>query len=227
MIVEEFLAGTSQPHHAAFADYVSVESLVSAGQVSHVAVTGRFPLAEPFRETGFFIPSALPPAVRAEVLDIASMAIKALGVRIGFLHTEIKLTPDGPRIIEVNGRLGGSVSEMGRLATGLDLLQWTQRVALGEPMVLDDLVPTDRIGYLLTPQPPQWARHVAAVEGLDRLAEYPGVQTVALNRQPGDDIDWRRGGFEFVFSVLGAAADHDGVLDVQRFIDEHVKVTYA
>jgi glutathione synthase/RimK-type ligase-like ATP-grasp enzyme len=227
MIVEEFLTGRSQSHHRSFADYVSVESLVTDGQVSHVAVTGRFPLAEPFRETGFFIPSALPPTIRTEVLDIASMAIKALGVRIGFLHTEIKLTPDGPRIIEVNGRLGGSVSEMVKMATGLDLLSWTQRVALGEQMILDDLVPTDRIGYLLTPQPPQWARRVVAVEGLDRLSEYPGVQTVGLNRQPGDGIDWRQGSFEFVFSVYGAAADHEGVLGVQRFIDEHVKVTYA
>ena len=82
-------------------------------------------------------------------------------------------------------------------------------------MVLDDLVRTDRIGYLLTPQPPQWARQVVDVEGLDRLAEYPGVHTVALNRKPGDGIDWRRGSFEFVFSVLGAAADHEGVLEVQ------------
>ena len=177
--------------------------------MSHVAVTGRFPLAEPFRETVFFIPSALPTSTRAAVLDVASMAIKALGVGVGFLHTEIKLTPDGPRIIEVNGRLGGSVSEMGKLATGLDFLPWTQRVALGERMILDDdLVPTERIGYLLTPQPPQWARRVVEVEGLDRLSEYPGVQTVALNRQPGDGIDWQKGSFEFVFSVYGAAVDH-------------------
>ena len=52
------------------------------------------------------------------MLDIASMAIKALGVRVGFLHTEIKLTPDGPRIIEVNGRLGGSVAEMAKACHG-------------------------------------------------------------------------------------------------------------
>ncbi len=227
MIVEEFLAGTSQPSHRSFADYVSVESFVTGAGVSHVAVTGRFPLAEPFRETGFFIPSALPTATRTEVLDMASMAIKALGVRVGFLHTEIKLTPDGPRIIEVNGRLGGSVAEMTKMAAGIDLFNWTFRVALGEQMVLEDLVPTDRIGFLLTPQPPQWARQVVDVEGLDRLAEYPGVQIVALNRQPGAGIDWRRGSFEFVFSVYGAAADHEGVLGVQRFIDEHVNVTYA
>ena len=43
-------------------DYVSVESLVAHGRISHFAVTGRFPLAEPFRETGFFIPADVSPA---------------------------------------------------------------------------------------------------------------------------------------------------------------------
>ncbi len=109
MIVEEYLVGASPPPSALFADYVSVESVVSAGTISHVAVTGRFPLAPPFRESGFVIPSDLGPSDTRAVLDVASRAIAALGVRVGFLHTEIKLTPDGPRIIEVNGRLGGAI----------------------------------------------------------------------------------------------------------------------
>ena len=42
-----------------YAAYVSVESVAAAGVISHLALTGRFPLAENFRETGFFIPAAL------------------------------------------------------------------------------------------------------------------------------------------------------------------------
>ena len=128
------------------------------------------------------------------------------------LHIEIKLTPDGPRVIEVNGRLGGGIPEMVALAADIDLFEVSLRVALGEHLVFDDLVRTDRVAYILSPQPPQWARQVVSVEGLDQLGEYPGVETITLNRQPGDDIDWRQGNFEFVFSVLGAAPDPQGVL---------------
>ena len=43
---------------------------------------------------------------------MASEATKAVGVTIGCLHIEIKLTDQGPVVIEVNGRPGGGMSEM-------------------------------------------------------------------------------------------------------------------
>jgi len=228
MLVEEYMTGAVPPPSSRFADYVSVESVVSGGQVSHVAVNGRFPPAEPFRESGFFIPSDFSAAQIDELLALATRAISVLGIKVGFLHTEIKVTPKGPRVIEVNGRLGGSVPEMLALAApGVNLFELSQRVALGKRVFIDGLVPTQAVGYLLTPHAPQWARRVVAVENLDRLGEYPGVKTIFLNRKPGDAVDWRKGSHEYVFSVMGAAPDHEGVLAVQRFIDEHVKVTYA
>jgi biotin carboxylase len=204
-----------------------VESVVSAGQISHLAVTGRFWPAEPFRETGMILPSDYEPAVVKAVLDLATRAIAAVGIRIGFLHTEIKITPDGPRLLEVNGRLGGGVPEMAALAAGLDLYQMSFRLALGEHIVFDDLVSTDRVGYLICRQPPQWARRVVSVESLDPVAEYPGVQTVSLSRQPGDEVDWRKGSHQYIFTVIGAAPDHKGVMAVRQLAEEEVQITYA
>jgi biotin carboxylase len=226
MIVEEYLVGASPPPSPIFADYVSVESVVSAGTISHLAVTGRFPLAPPFRESGFVIPSDLGPSDRRDVLDVASRAITALGVRVGFLHTEIKLTPDGPRVIEVNGRLGGDIPDMMTHAAGIDLLSMSKRVALGEHVVFDGLIPTSRVGYVFYVQAPQSARRVLRVEGLAELGELPGVDSVFLARQPGDDVDWREGSHQFVFSVIGAADDYEGVLATKRFVDEEVTMTF-
>jgi len=226
MIIEEYLVGASPPPSPLFADYVSVESVVCGATVSHIAVTGRFPLAEPFRESGFVLPSDLGPSDTRDVLDTASRAIAALGVRIGFLHTEIKLTPHGPRIIEVNGRLGGAVPALVSQATGVDLMAMSQRVALGEQVVFDQLMATTRIGFLFYVQPPQSARRVRRVEGLDQLAQLPGVDSVSLARQPGDDVDWRKGSHEYVFMVVGAADDYQGAVAVKRFIDEDVTMTF-
>ncbi len=227
IVVEEYFPGASPPPSPHFADYVTVESVVAAGQISHVAVAGRFPPAEPFRESGFFIPSDFSKSDLRDVLGVATMAVSALGIRTGFLNTEIKMTPSGPRVIEVNGRLGGSAPAIMAQAAGIDLLELSQRVALGEHIVFDELVPTDRVGYLFYVQAPQGASHVTSVEGLDRLGAHPGVDTVFLNRQPGDEVDWRRGSQDFVLSVLGAAPDHKGVLDVKRFIDEEVTIAYT
>jgi len=57
------------------------------------------------------------------VPDLATAATKALRVRTGFLHTEIKVTPSGPRVIEVNGRLGGGLPNLLQQAAGFDLLR--------------------------------------------------------------------------------------------------------
>ena len=96
MVAEEYIEGDPRLADGPFADYLSVESVVSGGVVSHVAMTGRFPQAEMFRETGFFIPAVLEPALVPAVIDEAERAIASLGVEIGCLHTELKLTARRP-----------------------------------------------------------------------------------------------------------------------------------
>ena len=227
MVIEDFMAGSTPPPSDYFGDYVSVESVVSTGTISHLAVTGRLPSAKPFRETGLIIPSDYDAILITEILSVATQAIAAIGIRSGCLHTEIKVTNDGPRVIEVNGRIGGFVAPVLALASpGLNFFELALRIALGEPVVIDSPVTGAHVAYVIVAQPPIGARHVTAVAGLDTLAAYPGVDSVSLSRRPGEAVDWRLGSHEFVFSVLGTAPDHAGVRAVQEFIDEFVTVDY-
>ncbi len=111
-------------------------------------------------------------------------------------------------------------------ATGVDLMAMSKRVALGDDVVFDDFIPASRIGYLFYVQAPQTARRVVGVDGLDELSELPGVDSVFLARQPGDDVDWRKGSHQYIFSVIGAADDYEGVLAMKRFVDEEVTMTF-
>jgi biotin carboxylase len=135
LLLDEYLRDRPSDEGQDFAGYVSVESIVSAGRVSHLAITGRFPPAEPFRESGFFIPSALDHDERDAVLEVAGAATAAIGVTVGCLHTEIKLTPDGPRVIEVNGRVGGGTPEMLAAVTDVDLRAGRLRALRARPGV--------------------------------------------------------------------------------------------
>jgi biotin carboxylase len=216
-VIEEFIPD-ALPGAAGegFAGYVSVESFMVDGTVVHLAINGRLPQAFPFRETGFFIPSALDDEVARTVLDVAAAAIRAMEVTIGCFHTEIKLTPDGPVVIEVNGRIGGGVPEMLVAATGVDFLKIAMSLALGDEVETDDLPPADRVAYLFYVHAPTEMRRILAVDGLDELRAMDGVDEVVLNRGPGQTVDWREGNHGHVFSVFGTAADHDGV----RLIDQ-------
>jgi biotin carboxylase len=227
MVLEGYLADDPGRSDGSYAAYVSVESVVASGVISHLALTGRFPLAENFRETGFFIPAALDEAERAAVLTLATAAIEALGIGIGCLHTEIKFTPDGLRLIEVNGRVGGGVPEMLDRAAGIPLLELTLRVALGEGIRIDGPVTTERIGYRFFLQPPAVSATVATIEGINRVSDHPDVDTISVHQGPGADLDWKDGSRTHIMAVVGSTADYDELHAVYRLLHQEVTVTYA
>ena len=138
MVLEEFLQGRpSMP----YGDYVSVESLCSPGRITNVAITGKFPQMRPFRELGHIWPADLPAHETTEVTGLVTRALRALGVEFGIAHTEVKLTATGPRIIEVNGRLGGYVNELSRRSCGVDLVRIAGLLALGKDAWSDPVAP--------------------------------------------------------------------------------------
>jgi biotin carboxylase len=227
MVLEDYLADNREHAGDPYAGYVSVETIAANGMLSHLALTGRFPLAENFRETGFFIPAALEAGVQKEVLALATEAIEALGVQQGCLHTEIKFTPDGPRIIEVNGRVGGGVPEMLERAAGLLLIELTLRVALGEETVIDGPVPTKQIGYRFFLQPPAISATVATIEGLNAVSDHAGVDSISVHQGPGSALDWKDGTRTYIIAVVGSASDYAELQAVERLLHQEVTVTYT
>ncbi|WP_410667831.1 acetyl-CoA carboxylase biotin carboxylase subunit family protein [Amycolatopsis sp. cmx-4-68] len=187
LVVEELLGGGK---FDLVGDYVSVESATGPVGTTHLAVTGKFPLTPPFRESGQFWPALLAPAGRAAVLDLATRAVAALGVRIGLTHTEIKLTGRGPRIIEVNGRLGGHIPELARRACGADLVHLAARLALAQPGAVEELVPSDGVHFQRHGLAPTQAATFLGVQGAAEVRAMPGVSgyrgfTRAGERLPG------------------------------------------
>lgn len=204
---------------------VSVESFVRDGAIHHFAVTGRLPFAEPFRETGSVLPSdvSLQDGTRAQ--SMVADAIGAPGVTCGCLHTELKFTPAGPRIIEVNGRIDGGIPELVQLAGGdKSILTLAMELALGVPTGLS---PCPRIGWRRTAPPPVSAGRIETIAGLESLKGIPGLDLVTINRDAGDSVDWRQGFGDFVFRVYGSGDDYDEIERQRALVDRVVSVTYS
>ncbi len=132
-LLEEYLAGQDHWPRAA---YVSVESVISGSDIRHVALTRKLPMTAPFRELGQYLLLRTPadPKLAGEhyaLLDIASRALTRLRVRNAVTHTELTLTPDGPKVIEVNARLGGLIRDLVRAGRGVDLARAAAAVAVG------------------------------------------------------------------------------------------------
>ncbi|GAB6902697.1 ATP-grasp domain-containing protein [Kineosporia succinea] len=182
LVMEEFLRGTAPEEP--YGDYVSVESAVLPSGPVQYAITGKFRLAPPFRESGQFWPARLDDDLAAEVSRLAGSAITALGMTTGLAHTEIKLTADGPRIIEVNGRLGGLQPDLAARATGLDTIRLGADIALGRPVELAPVRP-DRVYFqLFTPGPTTNGFLRRSWGGREALA-LPGVTAYRAYARPG------------------------------------------
>jgi predicted ATP-grasp superfamily ATP-dependent carboligase len=232
-VLEELLAGDPAAAGPRWGDYVSVESVTRSGVTTHLEVTGKFPLTPPFRETGYVVPATLEPALREAVLGLTAAALAALGVTGGMTHTEVKLTPAGPRIIEVNGRLGGYVAGIIRRARGFDLVRVTLAASLDVPAAtaLGLAAAQPLPGYLRHAfqyfvLPPMGAVRLHRLAGADELRRQPGVQLVEVFKQAGDELDWREGTLSYLGIVHGSGHGHDDVLRLAELARQTLRIEY-
>lgn len=175
-IVEEYLEGPE----------ISVDCAVSDGAVRVVNVAHKqLGFAPYFEETGHRVAPWRDEPWADEVRSVVARAHTVLGIRTGLTHTELRLTRTGPRVVEVNGRLGGDfIPLLGTLATGVDPVTAAVDIALGRT---PDLDPTrDRCAEVRFVYP----GHDGTVRSLDltAAAAEPGIVEAVPLAAPGTEL---------------------------------------
>lgn len=133
-----------------------VDLLLDSGRVLYAHATDDLqPVG--LRDVRRLAPSGLSASAEAELIDHAAACVRAIGFRRGAFNIEVKRTAFGPRMIEVNGRLGGySTTDIHREVWGVDLVEAWLRLSLGAPAeirekphgrcVAESLLPAPRTG---------------------------------------------------------------------------------
>ncbi|MEU3525161.1 ATP-grasp domain-containing protein [Streptomyces sp. NPDC038707] len=123
VLVEEYVDGPE----------ISVDAVFFEGEGTPLAVARKqVGLAPFFEETGHEVDAADPLLSDPRLLEALRASHAALGFHTGVSHTEFRLTADGPRLMEVNARLGGDmIPYLGELATGVDIAMAAADVAAG------------------------------------------------------------------------------------------------
>jgi biotin carboxylase len=210
MYAEEFIRSCG-PVAPGMSDYVSVEVFRSgsvAGPVSGTEfVSHRTPQDWPCRETGLILPSPLPAARQQELIQFTGQVLDALSAYRGMYHVEIKPSPTGPEIIEVNGRIGGYMAKGVRYGTGQDLARLALASALGRPTEVE--LNWHRCVEALLFQPPPAARLVVRSPSRRELSKLPGVIAIESVAPVGTEVHWRNGTLGMVAAVWLTADDHD------------------
>lgn len=203
VLVEELLEGPE----------VSVETVSFGGTVHVVGVTDKSLGGAPaFIETGHMFPAALSAADTEAAEETARQALGALGLDGVVAHTEIRLTADGPRLIEVNPRPAGNrITELIRQVTGIDLAAACVDVALGrEPDLRRRAtgVAGAAIGFLV----PGRDGVLEAVDGADTVRAAEGLLELQL-AEPGKAVKAAASNNEYLGHVMAGVPRGSGARD--------------
>jgi argininosuccinate lyase len=165
---------------------VSVEACTFRGETTLIGITDKSLAGDPFFiEDGHMFPAPLPPATAAAVQDLVRGALEAVGFDHGISHTEVKLTAQGPRIVEINPRPGGNyIAELVQRVTGIDLLAAQIDLSLGRRPELrpqETGVASAAVKFLV---PPHGGR-LLAMRGREAVQDAPHVARCSLEDATG------------------------------------------
>jgi biotin carboxylase len=171
-LVEDFIPGFE----------VALEGLLNHGQLKVLALFDKpDPLDGPFfEETIYVTPSRLPAEVQAAIAKCASDAARALGLREGPMHAELRVNDQGPWLVEVAGRsIGGLCSEILRFAHSADvtLEEMILRQALG--MEIEALERENQAGGVMMIPIPS-AGLLRGVSGVEEAKAVTGIEDVEI-----------------------------------------------
>jgi biotin carboxylase len=216
LIVEEFVPGQE----------VALEGLLQGGELQVLAVFDKpDPLDGPFfEETLYVTPSRHPRDLQLAVALSVSEGCRALGLVEGPVHAELRLSPQGPRILEIAARsIGGLCGRALRFGVGVTLEELVLRHALGMG------APPPRegasAGVLMLPIPARGT--LTSVHGVEEARRVPLIEDVVITAHLREELVPLPEGASYFGFVFARGETPQAVEAALRAAGEQVKAVVA
>lgn len=177
VVVEEYMVGPE----------VSVETLSFDGTCHVIQITDKLTTGAPhYVEMGHSQPTMHNKEVAERIAEVARLANKAIGIKSGPSHTEIIVTKEGPKIVELGARLGGDniTTHLVPLSTGVNMVECCINIALGEK---PDIEPKWNKGSAIR----YFQQHsgvVKKIEGIEDAKKTPGIKQITIVHGVGETV---------------------------------------
>lgn len=176
-LVEEYLSGP----------VVSVDGIINRGNIM-IAGTVEFIMGpEPrFTQEANYIPARFDNKTVKSCKQMAIKVIRALGFDNCGFHCEQRITPKGPRLIEIAARLPGGPLQPGyKKAYGVDLTSLLIDVWLGKKIKFSDKIKN----YVLQKAVfPKMSGQIKNFYGLDKVKKIKGVWNILQIAKKGENV---------------------------------------
>lgn len=178
ILIEDFIPGIE----------VALEGLLAKNTFYPLALFDKpDPLNGPyFEETMYVTPSRLPAETQARITDALAKAARAIGLREGPVHGELRINDQDIWVIEVAARsIGGKCSRMMEFGTGRSLEELILLHALGQEIPSLELKKRAG-GVMMIPIPQEGI--LERVEGQEEAQRVPGIEELVMTAKPGDQL---------------------------------------
>lgn len=214
VLVEEYIDGAE----------FTVDSVIYRGRVQPLFVTPKVLGPPPYFEEVAHIMTANSLERLPGVQPYLQAVHEALDFADGVSHTELRVSDQGYRIMEVNSRLGGGMLPyLGFLATGIDLAAAVADIGLGrEPVISRTADRAAAITFIF----PEHDMTLGSIDVPDSVLADPRVECVVRLATPGDVLRLPPAGY--VNRIAMVITVGDDARSCQNAMDETLaKITIA
>jgi biotin carboxylase len=223
VMAEEYLAGPQ----------VSTESIVLDGRCFTPVLSDRNyefldRFAPFFVENGGELPSRIDPETQEKIKGVVAHAAQALGIRNGTVKGDIVVHDGEVFVIEMAARLSGGYfcTKEIPLASGIDFVGAAIKVALGEAVESEELLPRKSAPVVQRYAFPKPGR-VVSIHGAEDARKLPGVTDVIVSARPGDVIAPAGDKRPSAAMVLATGDTHEAALASARDAIERIRIETA
>ncbi len=219
VMVEEYMQGPE----------VSVEAIVVEKEPHILAVTDKYITPPPyFVELAHCEPSGLDEGTQERIRAVAKQAIAAIGIENAPAHVEIKVTEEGPKIVELAARLGGDfiTSKLVPLSTGIDMVGASVELATGKT---PDLLPKRQRGAAI-----HFIHAKQGYEGIlkeitvpEALYKTEGVKEISLYKTAGEHVQGTRSSNDRLGHVITTGRMREQAMELGKRVMSQISVVLS
>ncbi len=213
ILIEDFIPGIE----------VALEGLLTKDTFHPLALFDKpDPLNGPyFEETIYVTPSRLPPDIQTRISESLAKAARAIGLREGPVHGELRINDQGIWIIEVAARsIGGKCSRILEFGTGKSLEELILLHALEQELPSLDL--TKKAGGVMM-IPILQEGILERIEGQKEAEQVSGVEELVMTAEPGDRLIPLPEGKRYLGFILARGSKPEEVEETLR--ESHRQLT--
>ena len=209
ILIEEYMEGPE----------VSVEAITINDNTHIISITDKLVTKTPFFvEIGHTEPSRFSNEIQEQIKEVALMAIRAINIHNGATHTEIKITEDGIKLVEIAARLGGDfiTSKLVPLSTGIDMLDIQFKIMLNKEIEIKrSVLKGAAIRFLYAHE-----GMIKSIEEVEEVKNLKGIYEVEMYKKVGDKVEDLKNSSDRIGHIIAIGKDAD---EASQICDEALK----